>query len=176
MISTLKLARRDQARLWLGELPSELAFVAKAQVERAIASGSTVSAWTSVALEVLLPRGPMAFYGALGVRFEPLPAGMIQLRVSSSDEGKPAASTLAGRLDEVRTGLPSEFVPSVLGGLSAGAHLVGLGPGTLGIGHAAAGAAGSNSWVFERLGRAAAVLLAAPDGTDWQRTLAELFE
>jgi hypothetical protein len=176
VISTLKLARRDQARLWLGELPSELAFAAKTQVERAIAGGSALPAWTSVALEVLLPRGPMAVYGALGIRFESSPGGAIQLRVGSSDEGKPAASTLAGRLDQVRAGLPSEFVPSVLEGLSAGAHLVGLGPGSLAVLHAATGAAGSNAWVFERLGRAAAVLLAAPEGTDWQSTLSELFE
>jgi len=176
VISTLKLARRDQARLWLGELPSELAFAAKDSAEQTIAAGSTVPAWARVALEVLLPRGPMAVYGALGLSFEPLPAGMIQLRVGSSDEGKPVTNSLAGRLDEIRAGLPSEFVPKVLEGLSAGAHLVGLGPGSLSIVHAAAGAAGSNAWVFERLGRAAAVLLAAPAGTDWQRTLSELFE
>lgn len=174
MISTIALRREsDKARIWLSQLP-EIEFSPKAVEERVLAAGQAAPTSLSVGLELFLARGPMAIYGTLGATFIPAASDGLEIKVGSAEPGASFRGSLAHGFDEVRVGLPSEFVQSVLKGLAEGVSRVQLGSGRLTVRHAAAAKVGSNSWVFERLGLALPVLLTLPPGANWQETLAAL--
>lgn len=173
---TVSLERHGKARVWPDEMP-DMAYTAANVEERSVAAGPAMTLRPCAAVEMLVPRGPLPMYGALGVLFTPAAGGALIIRAGAVDAGAvPFKNALAGSIDEVRTGLLSEFVAPVLKGLMTGGEAAGLGAGVLMVTHAACGRVGSNAWLFERLGRAAVVALTAPADTDWAAALTALLK
>jgi hypothetical protein len=167
---TVRLERLGKGRIWLDELP-EIAFEPVRLEERVLAAGPGEAPRHRAAVEMLLPRGPMAMYGALGAVYTPAPGGSLVIQVGTAAPGKPFAAALAAGIDEVRVSLPEELVAATLRGLAEAAASAGLGQGRLVVAHAAAGSVGSNSWLFERLGRAVVMALMAGPDMSWETAL-----
>jgi hypothetical protein len=154
---------RQDARvvqIWLGELPQwhyEGLEVAERHQE------TTQVHFTEVrraAVELFLPRGGRAYYGALGAEFVPGQQGQLLIQVPFSAGGsQPIRPSVAGRIDVVRTGLAHEYVGSVLDGVLSLNPAQLLGQGTLRFCCASYGEAGSSPWLFQRLGRIVVKLL-----------------
>jgi hypothetical protein len=147
-------------QIWLDELPewcSEESEVAERQQE------TTQVHFTEVrcaAVELFLPIGGKAHYGALGAEFVPGQQGRLLIRVPFSSGGcHPIRPSVAGRVDVVRAGLAHEYVGSVLDGVLSLNPAQLLGQGTLCFRCASYGEVGSSPWLFQRLGRIVVKLL-----------------
>jgi hypothetical protein len=100
-----------------------------------------------VALEAFIPRGAFAEYALLGGSWQPGRSDRTEVIVNVSDERGPAfAGHLAGRVDEVRVGLPGEYGDGILAALAN--HAGELGCGRLLISNAAHGRIGSSIAAF----------------------------
>jgi hypothetical protein len=175
-MQTMRLERLGKGHVWLDDMP-DMAYDAARVEECSTAAGPGKALRPHAAVEILLPRGPMALYGALGVMFTPGAGNALMIHVGAADAGMDLCKdALAAAIDEVRTGLLPEFVDAALKGLLAGAQAVGLGAGVLMVTHAACGHVGSNSWIFERLGRAAVTALTAPAEINWEAALTALLK
>jgi hypothetical protein len=95
----------------------------------------------------------MAAYALLGGEFRPDSSGRLTLSVLSNDEKGEIFESLAARIDEVRVGLPREFVEAVLNVSGCGSQIP---SGRIEINCAAHGRVGSNANLF---GRVASLLL-----------------
>jgi hypothetical protein len=173
---TVRLGRLGKGRVWLDDMP-DMAYDAARVEECSTAAGPGKALRPHAAVEMFLPRGPVAMYGALGVMFTPGAGNGLMIHVGAADVGMDLCKdALAAAIDEVRTGLLPEFVDAALKGLLAGAEAVGHGAGVLMVTHAACGRIGSNSWIFERLGRAAVIALTTPAETDWETAFTPLLK
>lgn len=127
----------------------------------AAASGTGSTARTLI-MEVAARSGHPSSYGLLGVAFEP---GGDQLRLSvpwSGADGSPWAQSLAGRVDDVRLGLPRKYAAVVLEVLTA--ESTGrFPPGSIRVVRAAHGLVGSSEVFFRWLTRAMVHLLTLDD-------------
>lgn len=155
-MKTLQLTRFAKARVWFGERVTD-GFkpdgVITSSVERSFAGEPTRN--VMVGLEALLPTGARAEYGLLGLEFLPDHLGRLQIEVPYSGmAGIAWPDALAGKLDEVRLGLPEEYASAVLASLSSAGE--GRVPsGVLRIVDAAHGLVGSSPNFFGKLARAA---------------------
>jgi|SRR5579885_1144811 hypothetical protein len=147
-------------QIWLDELPewcSEESEVAERHQE------TTKVFFTEAcraAVELFLPIGGRAHYGALGAEFVPGQQGRLLIQVPFSAGGsQPIRPSVAGRIDVVRAGLAHEYVGSVLDGVLSLNPAQLLGQGTLRFCCASYGEAGSSPWLFQRLGRIVVKLL-----------------
>src|SRR5712664_4064448 len=104
-----------KARIWLDELPT-WDFHALEVVEQSSnvsKPGSNKS--KKCAVEIYVPIGAMAYYGALGATFTPQDMGRVTVQVPiSEDKGPLLDASLAGKTDEVHIGLPQEYVGDIL--------------------------------------------------------------
>ncbi len=152
--------RSRRAQLWLDELPEwcyEAAEVAERHQE---ALNVRVTEIRSAAVELFVPVGPRAYYGALGAKFVPGQEERLIIQVPiSAHEGQPVRESLARRVDKVSVGLSHEFVGSVLDGVLSINPTQLLGAGTLCFCCAAYGEFGSSAWIFRVLGRIVVKLL-----------------
>jgi hypothetical protein len=131
-------------------------------IERVIGADRTSRPESFVSLEAFVPRGAMAEYGLLGIRYAPVASDDLKVRA-----GVLAASvarwdgSLANRTDDVRLGLPGEYVSFVSDGLL---ECQVTSPGELSVIEAAHGAVGSSGRFFKRVALAAALILWMSDG------------
>lgn len=147
-------------QVWLDELPEwhcEESEVAERHQE------TTQICFTEArraAVELFLPIGGRAYYGALGAEFVPGQQEQLLIQVPFSANGsQPIRPSIAGRVDVVRVGLAHEYVGSVLDGVLSLNPAQLLGQGTLRFCCASCGEAGSSPWLFQRLGRIVVKLL-----------------
>lgn len=141
--------QHNKAHVWLGELPGWE--VGKAQVfeQHRDAPDMKDTDTRSAAVELLIPAGGRAYYGALGAEFVPAPVKQLVVQVPISlDEGQIIPNTLAGRLDTVYTGLPQEYLQGVLNGVMNSVEMPFLGSGTLRFCRSAHGSLGSSIKFF----------------------------
>ncbi|WP_437306062.1 hypothetical protein [Sorangium sp. So ce388] len=156
MIQMTPLAK---ARLWVSEsATSGVAFTEPI-------SGSFVAArpgapeHPAVTVEALVPRGPLAEYGLLGLAYKSTASGNLCIEVGhSASDGSRWDRSLASAIDDVRLGLPEEYSQAIFQALSSAVGAK-LGPGVLRLSEAAHGAIGSSPNFFARLSLAAAELM-----------------
>ena len=92
--------------------PGSQTHVVNSGISRA-ASGTRLAA-----IELLVPHGARASYGLLGGHFEPRSDGQLTVNIyASSPNERCFADSLVSRIDEVRVGLPEEYVEGVLDGI-----------------------------------------------------------
>lgn len=139
----------NRARIWLDEIPDWN--VAKNHVfeHRQEASEMKDTDARSAAIELFLPTGGRAYYGALGAEFVPASERQLVVQILISlEEGPMIPDALASRNDTVHVGLPQEYLQGVLHGIlnTSERHL--LGSGTLRFCCAASGSLGSSIKLF----------------------------
>lgn len=149
------------ARVWDGELPDAL--YSGESLSRHLGPSSTVAPMHLAALEVYVPRGPMAEYALLGGKFRPDDSGCLRLALLTTETSNKSFESLAAGVDEVKVGLPGEYAAAVMEGLAAKDSIP---SGVLEISHAAHGLVGSNAIVFKRVASLLFELLCGPQPTD----------
>jgi hypothetical protein len=158
-----------RARVWIAELPQWCSEFEQrpdySALRKSVVPTVRKLAGTQLAVvEVFVPRGPRADYGALGAQFVPddTDSLVIQVPKSGLDAGNLLADSLAASSDTVRIGLPKEYSQAVLAGTLNCEALVSLGSGELTFLCAAHGEIGSSPWVFSKLACIIVQLLAWP--------------
>jgi hypothetical protein len=111
-------------------------------------------------------------YGLLGASLSDEVAAW---RISAPEDGEPWDRSLAGALDDVRWGLPIEFVDAVAGSTQAGLAAAQLSAG-IDFDCAAHGLIGSSAALFGRIAAALVRLHANPDISGDERRLRGLLE
>lgn len=139
----------NKARIWLDELPDwEFRETQVFELLQETPEKRYTDA-CSAAIELLLPIGGRAYYGALGAEYVPAPLKQLVIQVPITlDEGSIIHNAIAGRYDTVRAGLPREYLRGVLDGVQNVPETQSLGPGTLRFCRAAHGSLGSSLWFF----------------------------
>jgi hypothetical protein len=164
MIAELELGRYRRARFWDGECPGAGYGRVGVLTRDLTARGAAIDG-REVAVELVVPRGPMVMYGLVGCRYEPARGGDgLTVRVEHSagpfGVGDAFASTLAISPERPVRGLPLELAEAVVVGiddaLGQGSE---PGPGVLTCACAAYGAFGSSPVMFRALSRVVSTLL-----------------
>lgn len=161
MIRLLTLNRFLKVRLWLGELPAT-DYQTVALEERTLTTGrSVVANARRAAVEVFKVTCGPSSYGLLGAEFVPRSSDDLRIHIAVSlDYDRPFEGALASSHDDVRVGLPSQYVKSVLDGSAGADEIRDLGAGDLDFKCAAHGLVGSSQVVFDRLAGTVVMLLA----------------
>lgn len=153
----LKLRTFKQARIWLNELPDisyeyDAADVLQSIVKVPILAEQHERLISKVAVEILIPGG-LNQYGILGAEIKsPCISGELLVKVMSSDKlGRELSWALASRLDNIFTGLPTEYAVAVLEKAVESPIIQQIGEGVLEFRYAAHGVVGSSINVFKRL-------------------------
>jgi hypothetical protein len=121
----------SKARVWLGSFPDWPSERADVLEQRLPAYNGLIAEERQAAVENY-PPGPMNRYGALGATFTPGDTGALMIGiVSALRTGPRVADALAGRVDEVRQGLLTEYAQAVLDAAQASVASTALGSGTL---------------------------------------------
>lgn len=164
-----------RARVWSAELPAWCREFKQYPTQLVLSDSvfptvQTLEGTRLAAVEVFVPRGPKADYGALGAEFIPnsMNSLVVRVPVSAQPRSTPLAESLAGRSDMAWIGLPAEYSrPVLVGALRCGALTL-LGSGELTFRCAAHGEVGSSPWVFSKLACVIVQLLAwsEHDATD----------
>jgi hypothetical protein len=156
-IMTIQLNAIAKVRIWFGERPTS-GFPAKGVLFGSAASGGDGPHTNPIGIEAFVPRGGMAEYGLLSVEFQPTEGRALQIEVPHSEMGgAPWVDTLAGKVDDVRLGLPQEYAIAVVTSMSS-ASAGRYRSGVLRVTDAVHGMVGSTPNFFGRLGRAAVEL------------------
>ncbi len=174
-----------KARVWSDSIP-DLRYPVMEWVERVVAAQSRGrSTSRCVAVELWLVTGPRALYGLLGAEFIPDSSEQLRVQVALSatpqynlgmrigaEEG--IAWSLAVWTDDVRIGLPEEYVRGIWDGIAEAGTV--LGSGTLTFQWAAHGAIGSSQALFGRITRCLVQLLAVDAAALSQEELAKILQ
>ena len=153
-----------KARIWLDEVPDWMYQPSEVITRSSDVSRSGRSAIRECAIELFVPTGAMAYYGALGATFTPQNKGVFTVRIPiSKDGGKLLKTALAGKMDEVHIGLPEEYVEGILENFLRVDTVQQLGAGTLLVCEAAYGNIGSSVWFFGVLSRTLSKLFLLED-------------
>lgn len=164
MITLLDLSRYRRARIWDGECPGaryEIGNSLRGEVE----ASTDQSPPRRIAVEIVVPKGPMVSYGLLGGEFRPLPGrSTLGIITYYSEErfgvGDPFESPIAVAPEEPVVGLPLELARAALAGVQdTQMRGVALSPGTLTIDCAAYGVFGSSPAWFRSLASVLTALL-----------------
>lgn len=149
-----------KARIWLDELPDWTYEVVEVIERHREVDSHGLAESRSVAVELFLPTGGRALYGGLGAVFVPKDTKRLTVQTFiSHGEGKPYEEALAYRIDDVRRGLPYEFVEGIFDGVLQTDETQFLGAGTLSFRCAVHGYVGSSRSMFQRLSRIVVKLL-----------------
>jgi hypothetical protein len=160
-LKSISIGRHGAGLLWIDEA-MDVGFDPVGLEERHVKAGIGNSHARMVAVEIYLPRGARAEYALLGMRYEPAPRDDLLVRVLIGETlGSTYDQSLAGQVDEVRLGLPADYVSSVLEATCNEADGC-LDPGVLLVDRAAHGLVGSNADLFERLARVLVGILIDP--------------
>lgn len=156
---TLNLAHHRKARVWLKELP-DLIYPVTEVIERKInGKASTLIEARCAVVEMVIPTGGRLIYAILGAEFKPDFSDQFCVKVSvSTENGQQIDWSLVDGVDEVRLGLPSEYVGSILEEISSLEKI--LGSGVLHFKYAAHSRVGSSPRIFRQLAGVVAKLLA----------------
>ena len=175
ILLTLPFNRR--ARVWIGELPQ--AVYEGGTVVNQVVEGTRepFGEVRRAAVEFYVPSGPRSMYGLLGAVLSPDQLHRLCVQVNTSHElGRWFADSLAGTSDDVRVGLPDEYVGGVLDGILAARQQVGnLCSGGLVFSCAAHGERSSNHLIFNHLSRIVVSILNMETDSPSEQTLAALF-
>ncbi len=149
-----------KARLWLNSLPDwtyEDIAIAERRVQELEVRGNDPRC---VAVEMVVPVGGRAYYGALGATFIPQHKSRltIQIRVSA-DRGRPFYGPLVNKSERSYIGFPQEYVEGFLDDMIQFEGIQELGAGTLSFTHAIHGTVGSSKWFFQVIGHIVVRLL-----------------
>lgn len=151
MMEQLTIGSFGRARVWCNEVAGAV-YRGSGVKTAVVPARENCLGSRSVVVEVLIPRGPRAEYGLLGLGYVPRATGRLEVKIDFTD--LPAdlfSGSLAGALDEVRAGLPGEYAESVAAGVMSSVDL--LGSGCVRVEEAARGIVGSSPKMFERLSR-----------------------
>lgn len=176
-MKTLQLAKHQKARVWLNELPDS-SYASSEVISYAVRANATEETWvTRAAVELLIPLGGRSMYGLIGGEFEPSSDGMlvVEICVSSGDMPTFSESLIASK-DDVKTGLPAEYVRGICSGADIGsATLDRVVSGKFRVTCAAHGLMSSSEAIFSKLFIMLLKLLVIkePEATD--STLIDLF-
>lgn len=146
----LTLDRHRKATVWLGDLP-DATFNAEKVIRFAMpAMSGAAGIQRTAAIELMTPLGGLIMYALLGGQFTPDLSSVLDLsiRVADTRTAPYFKESLVKSFDEVRIGLPSEFVDGVEQGFRmalVGGHMM---SGKLVINCAAHAAAGSSIVAF----------------------------
>ena len=104
-----------KARLWKESVP-KLIYPTIDTIEQVLCTDlPKISGEKQVALEVMIPVGGRFLYGFLGAVFKPSASEQFLLQIPvSTDSEKIFADSIAADLDQIRFGLPNEYVQSVI--------------------------------------------------------------
>lgn len=141
-----------KARVWLDELPEWRCEVIET-AERHVREREMLSHHSrGVAVELFVPVGGRAHYGALGATFVPQATGQLVIRVQiAANQGQLFQGALASRSELPLLGFPAEYVEGVFDDIIQFDGIQALGAGTLSFTHAVHGAVGSSIWFFQVL-------------------------
>ena len=160
---TLSLSHEKRARVWFGDLDPaepEIVSIRRSTIIPRVQLGQCAT--QSVAVEIFVPAGPRFEYALLGatvVRTAGDAEGL-NVEVPENDPRGPVfPDSLAGRLDDVRWGLPAEYARAVLENVEAELLVGAPAGGLVRISCAAHGLVGSSSQRFGRVARAVVRLL-----------------
>jgi hypothetical protein len=176
---TLKLGKYRRARVWIGELP-DTAYPAISVIKHSVqANGIAPKGLVLAAIEDCVPvtaRGEL--YGLLGGTFEPDTTDALRVDVCASTANERLLlDNLSIKNDEVRVGLPAEYVQGVVSGVSlARAELKTLFAGKLTIHCAAHGAIGSCNSFYRYLTAILLKLINSPNHEPSDAELVKMFE
>jgi hypothetical protein len=167
-----------QARVWIGELPDAI-YPPVDTLTHVVAAGRLPirNGLTLATVEVFVPLGGRALYGLLGGRLKPTKGShlSVQLSVSAPNEHS-FPDSLAEKVDDVRVGLPAEYVQGVFDGIDlAKGELNTVAAGKLFIDCAAHGAIGSSSAIFKHLAAVLVKLFNIAQAESSDEELAKLF-
>jgi hypothetical protein len=174
---TLLLPFNRKARVWVNDLPRAV-FEAKDSYEVVLpAKNHMFNSVQKACVEWLVPTGPRAIYGLLGAEYVPIQNGEIHIQINSSQGNEPSFSdSLAHPIDDVRVGLPSEYVPGIISGLSlAKQEIQELLSGKVIFQCAAHGQVGSSEMIFKYLSSIVIRILMSEDKNLSAEKLASLF-
>lgn len=178
MRTLVDIGHHRLARFWLGELP-DATYECTQKVTHTLSAGGPRPDKTLnlAAAEVLVHVGGRMLYGLLGGRWQPESDSQlsVEVLVSTSNE-RLFPDSLAGGTDEVRVGLPSEYIEGVLDGIDlAKGELNFVAAGKLSIDHAAHGAIGSSNAIYKHLAAALVKLFNLAQTKPSDEELAALF-
>ncbi|MBI2687422.1 MAG: hypothetical protein HYX27_14005 [Acidobacteria bacterium] len=165
MTKDIKLSEFRTCRLWRDELPdvSELGEkIWRSSLEPDTLSGETVSMG---GIELFFVTGPKSLYALLGGQIEPggLPSGQVVIRYGSTGTNL-YTEALASDYEVVRSGLPEEYLESVVAGIRTGLdEMAGKLRGRLTIHVAAYSDIGSCRAIFEHAAAVLVRLLICPE-------------
>jgi hypothetical protein len=160
VIRLLQLTRHRKARLWIGEPPSA-EFSPTSYVRRVVSAGvAEAPAIRIAAVELLVPRGPVASYGLLGAELLDNGTGDGEVNVAVNSKGFPMQGSLAAMPDDVRIGLLDEYAEAVVSGVEAVVRDGWRFKGVLAFRWAAHAAVGSSPAIFADLGKLVARVFA----------------
>ena len=176
-MKNLKLDGEATARVWLGDLPAATYQASSVLARKVNVIEGVEDRCRVAAVELFRPLGARFAYGMLGGHLWGDKSRELLLEVNSSETSAGDFDGNVSRaLDSVHTGLPPEFVPSVMAGLQRGAAQVRtLSAGRLKVDCAAYGEIGSSPAIFEVLGAALIKLLSHGDEQPSESELIELF-
>lgn len=165
--------KRNKARIWFEDLPA-WSYKATQIVEWNLpASHVPERRFRAAAVEMMIPSGPMAMYGALGATFTPEQRADLRIQILvSNNDGPLLRDMLALKGEVVHIGFPQEYVTGVIDGVMTGVRKAEyaqmLGAGTLSFCRAIYGEVGSSKKVFEMISRTVVYLLSlnAPSLSD----------
>jgi hypothetical protein len=167
MMAILDLGLHRRVKVWRDS--AALPVIGAADTREQVIATTTRSPGPAglIAVEAVLPRGPMVMYGALGGTFAPdASTASLTVRVhhlAAEQSGPPFESELVVQPELTLLGLPSELVDAVLRGVNE-QLIIGPdpGPGHLTFDRAAHGSIGSNEEMFRMLARAVVRLMTEP--------------
>lgn len=162
-----------KARVWLSTLP-QIDVVNTDVVRRSVPSRpSTVGETRSACVELYFPAGARARYALLAGTFVPGPGELLTTELPICDGvGARLDWALASKVDEVRPGLPREYVGAIFKGLSSAGDI--LGAGVMTLGPAAHSLAGSSSDMFERAARTLLEILGADPASLFEESMSRI--
>lgn len=156
----LQLTRHRKARLWIGE-PPRAEFSPTSFVRRVVSAGfAEAPAIRIAAVELIVPRGPVASYGLLGAELLDNGSGDGEVSVAVNNNGFAMQGSLAATADDVRIGLLNEYAEAVISGVEEVVRGGWRFTGELAFRWAAHAAAGSSPAIFADLGSLVARVLA----------------
>lgn len=152
-MKTIDLEKFRKARVWIDELP-DVANHALSMVTHTVHAKNQGRAKIQTgAVELFVPLGARSMYGLLGGYFEPMEGDSLSVEISlSSSSERILSGSLAGSSDEVRVGLPAEYVGGVTAGIDAAcSRLDSVAVGKLHINCAAHGLIGSSNAIYSEI-------------------------
>lgn len=153
IMKTINFDKFKKARFWIDELPDAMYCPSDMVAYKVPVNSQRYVDVQVAAIELLVPLGARSMYGLIGGSFEPNEGDglSVEIYVSSSVE-RIFSESMAGLNDEVRVGLPVEYVRGVAAGVDvACAKLDSIAAGTLRLTCAAHGLIGSSEVIYKTI-------------------------